>query len=92
LLLATLGALPFALLIPLAGQGPRLVFSVVGVLVCATGVRMGHLILATFRQVYCPPGILGRVTATMRFVTMGTSPFGVPAAAAPVPASSASSP
>lgn len=32
--------------------------------------------MATFRQTYCPPGMLGRVTATMRFVIMGTSPFG----------------
>jgi MFS family permease len=76
LLLATVGALPFALLIPLADQGPGLVFYCAGTLVAATGVTMGNIITATFRQVYCPPGILGRVTATMRFVTMGTSPFG----------------
>jgi len=76
LLFATVGALPFALLIPLAGQGPRLVFYVAGTLIAATGVTMGNIILATFRQVYCTPGMLGRVTATMRFVIMGTSPFG----------------
>jgi hypothetical protein len=76
LLLATAGALPFALLIPLAGQGMRLVFYAAGTLVAATGVTMSNIIMATFRQVYCPPGMLGRVTATMRFVTMGTSPFG----------------
>lgn len=51
-------------------------FYAAGVLVAATGVTMGNIILATFRQVYCPPGMLGRVTATMRFVIMGTSPFG----------------
>lgn len=76
LLLATVGALPFALLVPLAGQGPRLVFYIAGTLVAATGVTMGNIITATFRQAYCPPGMLGRVTATMRFVVMGTSPFG----------------
>lgn len=76
LLLATVGALPFALLIPLAGQGPRLVFYAAGVLVSGAGVTMGNIILTTFRQAYCPPGMLGRVTATMRFVIMGTSPFG----------------
>jgi hypothetical protein len=37
---------------------------------------MGNIIVATFCQVYCPPGMLGRVTATRRFVVMGTSPFG----------------
>jgi hypothetical protein len=82
LLLATVGALPFALLIPLAGQGLRLVFYAAGVLVAATGVGMGNIIMATFRQAYCPPGMLGRVTATMRFVTMGTSPFGAMAGGA----------
>jgi len=76
LLLATGGALPFALLIPLTGQGLRLVFYAAGVLVSATGVTVGNIILATFRQVYCPPGMLGRVSATMRLVIMGTSPFG----------------
>jgi MFS family permease len=76
LLLATVGALPFALLIPLAGQGYRLVFYVAGILIAATGVTMSNIIMATFRQTYCPPGMLGRVTATMRLVTMGTSPFG----------------
>ena len=76
LLLATLGALPFTLLIPLAGQGPRLMLYIGGVLIGATGVTMSNIIMATFRQTYCPPGMLGRVTATMRFVIMGTSPFG----------------
>ena len=37
---------------------------------------MGNIIMATFRQVYCPHGMLGQVTATMRLLTMGTSPFG----------------
>ncbi len=75
-LLATVGAQPFALLIPLAAQGPRLLFYAAGVLISAIGVTVANIILATFRQVYCPPGMLGRVTATMRFVIMGTSPFG----------------
>lgn len=76
LVLATIVSLPFALLVPLAGRGPRLALYVVGILIAATGVTMSNIIIATFRQSYCPPGILGRVTATMRFVTMGTSPFG----------------
>ena len=76
LLLATVGALPFALLIPLAAPGPRLVLYVAGILIAATGVTMSNIIMATFRQAYCPPGMLGRVTATMRLMTMGTSPFG----------------
>jgi len=39
---------------------------------------MCNIILVTFRQLYRLPGTLGRVTATMRFVTMGTSPLGAP--------------
>lgn len=76
MLVSTLGALPFALLMPLAASGPRLAYYVAGVLVAATGVGIGNVVQATFRQVYCPPGILGRVTATMRFVAFGTSPLG----------------
>jgi MFS family permease len=76
LLLATSCALPFALLIPLADRGPRLGFYVVGTVIAAGGVTMGNIIIGTFRQSYCPPDILGRVTATMGFVTMGTTPFG----------------
>lgn len=76
LLLATVGALPFALLIPMAGRGPTLALYVVGTLIAASGVTMGSIILATFRQAYCPPGMLGRVTGTMRVVTFGVGPFG----------------
>ncbi len=59
LVFATIGALPFALLIPLAGHGLRLVFYVAGTLIAATGVTMGNIITATFRQAYCPPGHAG---------------------------------
>lgn len=76
MLVSTLGALPFALLTPLATTGPRLAYYVAGILVAATGVGIGNVVQATFRQIYCAPGTLGRVTATMRFVTFGTSPVG----------------
>jgi predicted MFS family arabinose efflux permease len=76
MLVSTLGALPFALLTPLAAAGPRLAYYVAGILVAATGVGIGNVVQATFRQIYCPAGILGRVTTTMRFVAFGTSPLG----------------
>jgi len=76
MLVSTLGALPFGLLAPLAAPGPRLMFYVAGVLVAATGIGISNVVQVTFRQIYCPPGILGRVTATMRFVAFGTSPLG----------------
>jgi hypothetical protein len=80
MLFSTLCALPFALLAPLADRGPRLAFYVAGILIAALGVVIANIITATFRQTYCPQNILGRVTATMRFVTFGTSPLGALAA------------
>ncbi len=76
LLLAVLCTAPFALLIPLTAPGPRLAFYVVGVVITATGIGVSNVIIATFRQSYCPAGMIGRVTATMRFVAFGVSPIG----------------
>ena len=76
LLLSTLFAVPFCLLIPLTGPGPRLAFYVVGSLVACTGIAVGNIVIAAFRQSYSPPGMCGRVTATMRFLIFGTSPLG----------------
>jgi MFS family permease len=76
LLLSTLAGVPFALLIPLTGPGPRLAFYVAGALLTFAGVAVGNIIIAAFRQSYSPPGMCGRVTATMRFLIFGTSPLG----------------
>ena len=76
LLLSTLCAVPFGLLIPLTGPGPRLAFYVAGSLLVFTGIAVGNIIIAAFRQSYSPPGMCGRVTATMRFLIFGTSPVG----------------
>jgi len=76
LLLSTLCAVPFGLLIPLTGPGPRLAFYVAGSLVACTGIAVGNIVIAAFRQSYSPPGMCGRVTATMRFLIFGTSPAG----------------
>ncbi len=76
LLLSTLAGVPFALLIPLTGPGPRLAFYVAGALLAFAGVAVGNIVIAAFRQSYSPPGMCGRVTATMRFLIFGTSPLG----------------
>ncbi len=76
LLVATLGAAPFGLLIPLTGPGPRVACYVAGSLVLYTGLAVGNIVIAAFRQSYAPPGMCGRVTATMRFLIFGTSPAG----------------
>jgi predicted MFS family arabinose efflux permease len=76
LLLGTLGAGLFGLLIPLAGAGPRAAFYVVGLAATSGGLTAGNIILMTFRQAYCPPAMLGRVTASQRFLVFGTIPLG----------------
>jgi predicted MFS family arabinose efflux permease len=76
LLLSTAGTLPFVLLIPLTERGPRLAFFVIGTLGAVVGIGVSNVIMATFRQAYSPPGMVGRVTATMRFVVFGTGPLG----------------
>lgn len=37
---------------------------------------IGNIIVGSFRQAYCPPEMLGRVTASMRFLVFGTIPLG----------------
>jgi predicted MFS family arabinose efflux permease len=76
LLVSTFGALPFVLLIPLTEAGPRVAFFVIGVLGAVIGIGVSNVIMATFRQAYSPPGMIGRVTATMRFLVLGTGPLG----------------
>jgi Major Facilitator Superfamily len=80
LLLSSVGTLPFVLLIPLTARGPRLAFFVVGTLCAVVGIGVSNVIMATFRQAYSPPGMIGRVTATMRFLVLGTGPLGALAA------------
>lgn len=40
------------------------------------GVLVYNVTITSFRQAYCPPAILGRVVASMRFVLFGTIPLG----------------
>ena len=76
LLLTTLGSGLSALLIPLTAKGPRIAYYVAGSAIVAGGIVIGNVILGSFRQAYCPPAMLGRVTASMRFLTFGAIPLG----------------
>jgi predicted MFS family arabinose efflux permease len=76
LLLTTLGGGLFGLLIPLTGPGPRAAFYVVGAAVVGAGITSGNIIVASFRQTYTPPHMLGRITASQRFLVFGTIPLG----------------
>jgi len=73
-----LGSGLFALLIPLTGPGTRATFYVVGSALLGAGGTAGNIILVSFRQTYCPPRVLGRVTASQRFLVYGTIPLGAP--------------
>jgi hypothetical protein len=75
LLLTTLTDL-FGLLIPLAHAGPRVICYTVGIVVMTAGLLIGNILVAAFRQSYCPPGMLGRAVAGMRFLSFGAIPVG----------------
>jgi len=76
LILSTAGTSPFALLIPLAGQGPRVACYVIGSFVVGVGITPCNIILSSFRQLYVPAAMLGRITASQRFLLFGTIPVG----------------
>ncbi|HEU5110726.1 MAG TPA: MFS transporter, partial [Micromonosporaceae bacterium] len=69
-LVCNVGALPFGLLIPMAGRGARLALPVVA------GVVAGNVIKDVFRQRYTPSHLLGRVIVSMQFVNLGAIPLG----------------
>ncbi|MCU1656768.1 MAG: transporter [Pseudonocardiales bacterium] len=74
--MAMLVTAPFGLLIPLTTRGPGLGFFVAGNVVLFVGILVYNVTVSSFRQAYCPPHILGRVVASMRFVLFGTIPLG----------------
>ena len=65
------------LLIPLAATRPRAVLLRGGL---GGGVRRDsgprNIIVRSFRQAYCPSAMLGRITASMRFLVFGAIPLG----------------
>lgn len=76
LMLSALITSPFALLIPLTGPGPWVACFVAGTFVLTAGMLTGNVIAGAFRQAYCPPEMLGRAVAGMRFAAFGTIPVG----------------
>jgi hypothetical protein len=71
-----LGTTPFGLLTPLAGAGPRLALFAVGGVVVSAGITAGNVIARSFRQAYCEPEMLGRLTACARTLAYGAIPLG----------------
>ena len=75
LFLLEVGAGLAALLLPLTTPGRGLVWLVLGDAGVSAAVVAGNVINGSFRQRYCPPELLGRVTASMRVVNYGTMPL-----------------
>lgn len=75
-LTAEICAMPFALLIPMTTPGPGLALFVIGTLVVNAGIAVSDVIVGTFRQSYTPRHLLGRITASDRWVSYGTMPIG----------------
>jgi predicted MFS family arabinose efflux permease len=67
---------PLGLLIPLTHRGAGLVYFVVGNVAIFLGILIYNVTITAFRQSYCPPDMLGRVVASMRFLLFGTIPLG----------------
>jgi MFS family permease len=74
--LATTLLLPFAVLVPLAVFGAPQVLLVVSELGVSWGVVAYNVTQVSFRQRLCPPALLGRMNASVRFLVFGTMPLG----------------
>ncbi|WP_307845487.1 MFS transporter [Planomonospora sp. ID67723] len=74
--LSTLVTGPFALLWPLAGTGPAAALFALGSAVVFFGAVVYNIAQVSFRQTLCPPRLLGRMNATMRFLAWGAMPLG----------------
>ncbi|MGW2598767.1 MFS transporter [Streptomyces klenkii] len=75
-LLFELGLPVCALLIPLTTGGAGVLLCVAGGFCVSAGVVAGNVVKASFQQRYCPPGLLGRLTASTAFLNYGTIPLG----------------
>jgi MFS family permease len=65
-----------AVLIPAARTGAGLVLFVTGGFCVSAGVVAGNVVKQSFQQRYCPPDLLGRLTASTAFLNFGTIPLG----------------
>jgi predicted MFS family arabinose efflux permease len=75
-LLSELGAAPFALLVPLTTHGAGIAFVIVGGFVISAGIVLNNVVVGSFRQLYCPPELFGRVSASAQFLNYGAIPVG----------------
>ncbi|MER7819799.1 MFS transporter [Streptomyces sp. NPDC096153] len=75
--LSALATGPFAVLWPLSGPGvPGAVLFATGSAAVSFGAVVYNVAQVSFRQALCPPRLLGRMNATLRFLMWGTLPLG----------------
>jgi predicted MFS family arabinose efflux permease len=74
--LSSLLLLPFAVLLPLAALGAPTVLLVVSMIGFGWAVVAYNITQVSFRQRLCPPQLLGRMNASVRFIVYGTQPLG----------------
>lgn len=74
--LAPLVSGPFALLWPLSGKGAAAALFAVASGAVFFGAVVYNVAQVSFRQMLCPPRLLGRMNATLRFMMWGTLPLG----------------
>jgi MFS family permease len=63
-------------LLPLAAVGAPAVLLVTGWFGLSWGTVAYNVVQVSFRQRLCPPGLLGRMNASVRFIVFGTMPVG----------------
>jgi MFS family permease len=66
----------FGVLLPLAAVGAPVVLLVSGWFGASWGVVAYNVTQVSFRQRLCPPTLLGRMNASVRFIVFGTMPVG----------------
>ena len=68
------GAIP--ILMPLTEPGPRLVLFPIAIAGLSFTVVLYNIAQLSYRQLICPPQLLGRMNAAMRWIVWGTIPLG----------------
>ena len=74
--LAALAWTPGAALVPLAGTLPAVPVLIASSFVFSFCVVVYNVTQVSFRQRVCPPALLGRMNASVRFLVWGTMPIG----------------
>lgn len=68
------GAIPIVM--PLTAPGPRLVLFPIAIAGLSFTVVLYNIAQLSYRQLICPPHLLGRMNAAMRWIVWGTIPLG----------------